>query len=144
MELLERYLRQIKKHLPIKDKEDTIEELRSLILEEFDSKTNGTNDEEVLHDIIKRYGYPIEVAAKYRNSDPMISSTLRPFLYMSLKVISMAIPGGIIVAKIVGFINDATFNFLDLLLELAYAIPSIINTLIMAYGITFIIFILIT
>ncbi len=144
MELLERYLKQIIKYLPFKEKEDTIKELRSLILEEFDNRSNGTNEEEILYDIIKDYGYPVEVAARYRDSSPLISSVLRPFFYMIIKIISTAVPFGIMVATIVDYISDNnSFKLLDLLLEMAYTIPSIINGLIMGYGIVFLIFVLI-
>lgn len=144
MELLERYLGQIKKHLPYKDKEDTIKELRSLILEEFDSRSNGTNEEELIYEIIKEYGYPIEVAARYRDTEPLISGELRPFFYMVLKIITLAVPGVIMLVKIIGFIDvSVTFNLLDLLLEMAYAIPSAINSLLLGYGFVFVIFVLI-
>lgn len=144
MELLERYLNQIKKYLPLKDKEDTIKELRSLILEEFDSRIDDTNKEEILYDIIKEYGYPVEVAARYRNTDPLISSVLRPFFYMALKIISAAVSGGMMIGTIVGYIGDnESFKLIDLLLEMAYAIPSIINALILGYGFVFLIFVLI-
>ena len=144
MELLERYLRQIRKHLPFKDKDDTINELRSLILEEFDSRSNGTNEEELIYEIIKENGYPVEVAARYRGSDPLISNVLRPFFYLVLKIVTMAVPFGIMVGTIVGYFDEEyNLNFLGLLLEMAYAIPSIINALLMSYGIVFIIFVLI-
>lgn len=144
MELLERYLNQIKKHLPLKDREDTIKELRSLILEEFDSRSNDTNKEEILYEIIKEYGYPFEVAARYRNSGPLISSVLRPFFYLVIKIISAAVPFGIMVGTIIGYISEnGSFKLMDLLLEMAYAIPSVINGLIMGYGFVFLIFVLI-
>jgi hypothetical protein len=143
MELLERYLGQIKKHLPIKDREDTLEELRSLLLEELDSKSNGTNDEEILYEIIKNNGYPIEVAARYRNNEPLISSVVRPYFYMGIKIVSAIVPSAILIAKSVGFFNqNDPFTIIDFLLNIAYAIPSIINALIFAYGVVFIIFVL--
>ena len=143
MELLERYLSQIKKHLPLKDREDTLNELRSLLLEELDSKSNGSNNEEILYEIIKNNGYPIEVAARYRNNEPLISNIVRPYFYMVIKIVSAIIPSGIVIAKTVGFVtrNDP-FNLMDFFLNIAYSIPSIIETLIFAYGIVFIIFVL--
>ncbi len=144
MELLERYLRQIRKHLPFRDKEDTINELRSLILEEFDSRSNGTNEEELIYEIIKENGYPVEVAARYRGSDPLISNVLRPFFYYVLKIVTMVVPFGIMVGTIIGYYDDEyDLSYLGLLLEMAYAIPSIINALLMSYGIVFIVFVLI-
>ncbi len=144
MELLERYLNQIKKHLPLKDREDTLNELRSLILEEFDSKSNDSDNEDILYEIIKDYGYPVEVAARYRSSEPIISNVIRPYFYMVLKIISTAIPFGMLLATTIGFMDqNQSFKLLDLLLKMAYSIPSIINALIMGYGFVFISFVLI-
>lgn len=144
MELLERYLNQIKKHLPFKDREDTLNELRSLILEEFDSRADGINDKDIIYEIIKEYGSPIDVAAKYRNTDPLISNEVKPYFLLVIKLISAVVPFGILVGTTVGFINDnQNFKLLDLLLEIAYSIPSMINGLVMGYGFVFIIFVLI-
>ncbi len=144
MELLERYLGQIKKHLPIKDREDTLNELRSLILEELDSKSNGSNNEDILYEIIKSNGYPIEVAARYRSNEPLISSVVRPYFYMGIKIVSVLAPSVILIVRTIGFVNEIdSFNLIDFFLNIAYSIPSIINSLIFAYGVMFIIFILI-
>ena len=143
MELLERYLNQIKKHLPLKDREDTLNELRSLILEEFDSKSIDSNDEDFLYEIIKRNGYPIEVASRYRNNEPLISSVLRPYFYMGIKIASALVPFGILLGTVLEFIDETeSFKVMALLLEMAYSIPSIINSLIFSYGIIFVIFVI--
>lgn len=144
MELLERYLSEVRKHLPIKDRDDTIKELRSLVLEEFDSRSNEINNEDLLYMIIKEYGNPIEVAARYRNTNPLISAEVRPYYYMVLKIVFMAVPFGILVSTIVRFIDDNnSFKLIDLLLEMAYSIPSIINGLMVGFAFISLIFILI-
>ncbi len=56
MELLERYLGQIKKHLPIKDREDTLNELRSLLcygnkLTSLDISNNTAIERLMLHNM---------------------------------------------------------------------------------------------
>jgi len=145
MELLERYLYQIEKYLPKEDKKDTIDELKSFILDQLDSKTAmGENKEDELYKIIKETGSPKEVALRYRGDPPLISREMEPIIFMIFKILAYAIPIGILVGKTFEFIDkDEAFKFFEYLLHLALAIPSMISAFITGVGFVFIIFILI-
>ena len=107
MEVLDRYLYQVGRHLPRKDKEDTLNELRSLILEEFDVKVaKGEAEEKALLDTIKGHGDPYTVAFKYRTDNPLIRRELEFVMWMVIRIIAIVIPLGILIAKTVEFITS--------------------------------------
>lgn len=145
MELLERYLLQIGRYLPKKDREDTLNELRSLLLDQYDSRNNGELEESMLiHNIIQDFGYPKDVALEYRSDQPLVSRELEPLMYLIIKIMSFTLPLSILLANLIGYLSNNDSNtIMDLLLEAAYTIPDILTSYITALGIIFIIFILI-
>jgi hypothetical protein len=57
MDLLERYLRQIERYLPFKERSETTKELRNLILDQLDEAVNnGLDKETTLYNIIVEMG----------------------------------------------------------------------------------------
>lgn len=145
MELLERYLHQVKRYLPKKDREDTLKELRSLILEELDSiQPNKEDEEATIKEIITRLGDPMTVAYQYRDDSPLLSRELEQIMWIVIKIPAIAIPILVIFSKTIGFIfREESFNTMDLLLMWAYTIPSILNIIIVSSGLIFASFILI-
>jgi hypothetical protein len=145
MEVLDRYLYQVGRHLPRKDKEDTLNELRSLILEEFDVKVaKGEAEEKALLDTIKGHGDPYTVAFKYRTDNPLIRRELEFVMWMVIRIIAIVIPLGILIAKTVEFItSNDSFTSLELMLMWAYNIPSLLTILIATSGMVFFVFLLI-
>lgn len=130
MELLERYLHQIKRYLPKKDKEEVTKELHSLLLDNLDRKLEETNDQEqALYDVIKAFGDPIDVAYRYRNEQPLITKELRPIMVIVMQVTAITLPGALLLATLVSYFNQAAnFKVMELLLEFAYALPGIIQS----------------
>lgn len=145
MELLERYLYQVGRHLLKKDKEDTLNELRSLILDQLDEQLlNGTTEEDALTNIITTLGDPRMVAYRYRNINPLISRELEMIMYLIIKSISIVIPSGIMIIKTISFVTqEINFTAMDLFLMWAYAIPSALTALIASIGFVFFIFLII-
>jgi ABC-type proline/glycine betaine transport system permease subunit len=145
MELLEKYLYQVGRHLLKKDKEDTLNELKSLILDQLDEKLEqGVSEDEALTEIITTIGEPRMVAYRYRNINPLISRELEMIMYTIIKSIAIAIPIGIMVAKTVEFVTQETnFTAMDLFLNWAYSIPSVLTAVITSIGVVFFIFLMI-
>lgn len=140
MELLERYLNQVEHYLLRKDRKDTIDELKSLILEELDVRLEkGENEDEALKEIIKGFGDPKTVALRYRNDQPLIPRHMEPLMYLIIKVLSITIPLTLLLATTIEFFNrPEPYNFMDIILNMVFEIPSIINALVAAIGFVFI------
>ncbi len=142
MKLLERYLLQIERYLPRKDKAEVSDELRSLFLDQLeDYDDTDQTKEDRLKDMIIEFGSPLQVAMKYRNDKPIILRELEPFLFMVFKIISISVPSALLFVTALGVYSDnidVSTGFL--VLELLKAIPSIFMALVTALGIVFLIF----
>lgn len=145
MELLDRYLLQVQRYLPLKDREDTIKELKGLLLEDYDNRIeNGENNEDALYNLLKDFGDPKEVALKYRNDAPIISREMEPFLYLVLKIVIITAPAGILLARLIDFASsNETFNLMKILLEVFYSMPAMVEGAIFGAGFVFIMFFLV-
>lgn len=145
MELLNRYLYQIEKYLPRKDQDDTIKELRNLLLEDLDSRIkNGEKEKDALYNLIKEFGSPKEVALKYRNDEAIISREMEPLLYMILKIIAVTIPAAILLSSTISFISsESSFSLIDTIINMFATIPSMINGLLGGIGFVFVAFVII-
>lgn len=142
MNLLERYLKQIERYLPFKERKETIKELRNLILDQVDGLVQeGLSQEKAIFNIIVEMGEPRDVAAKYFDSRPIISKEMEPVLEMVLKIVSITLPLVVIFAQSIEFVfSSSSVNIMDVLLHIAYSIPSALYSLLVAYGFIFIIF----
>lgn len=144
MELLERYLYQLEKYLPFKERKEIILELRSNILDQVEQLVNtGLNEEAALKSVLETMKSPKEVAKNYISNDYLIKPELRNLYGLLLKIVILASALGILVAKIVEFItSNHTFN--DILMTFLETIASLFSVGVSAFGTVTIIFILIS
>lgn len=86
MDLLERYLADVRRNLPAREADDIVAELRDLLLaraEEQEEKTGSVDWTAVLQD----FGHPLVIAARYRKQQWLIGPELYPFYVHFLKMI---------------------------------------------------------
>lgn len=86
MDLLERYLAEVRRNLPSRDADDIVAELRDELLaraEEQEEKTGAVAWEALLRD----FGHPLVIAARYRKHQWLIGPELYPFYLHFLKII---------------------------------------------------------
>lgn len=86
MDLLERYLAEVRRNLPARDADDIVAELRDLLLaraEEQEGETGTVAWDAILRD----FGHPLVIAARYRKQQWLIGPELYPFYLHFLKVI---------------------------------------------------------
>lgn len=96
MELLENYLAAVRRNLPAKEAGDITAELRDVLLakaEEQEERTGSIDWTQLLRD----FGHPVAVAARYRNQRWLIGPELYPFYLHFLRIIV-----GIVLAVLVG------------------------------------------
>lgn len=143
MDLLERYLYQVRKFLPIKERNDVIKELRSLILDQLEAYPES-DQEYKLNEILIEMGTPRDTARKYREDRPLLSREMEPVIEFIIKIMVITFPLVFLFAQLIGFLtaNDS-YTTMDLLLHLVYQIPTIISALLSAIGIVFLIFVLV-
>ena len=116
MKLLEKYLYQVGRHLPKSDREDTINELQSIILDQLDEKISaGSSEEDALTSIITELGDPRSVAFRYRNMHPLMKRELEQIMWTVIKIPAIAVPLVLLIVRTVDFITNTTdFTIMDL------------------------------
>ncbi|MBI5953373.1 MAG: hypothetical protein HY865_17090 [Chloroflexi bacterium] len=95
MNLIDRYVREVGKHLPfVRGRKDIEKELRSTLedmLEDRTQKTGRTADEAIELELLKEYGEPGKVAATYNPQPYLIGPRMFPFFLMVLKIVTTVI-----------------------------------------------------
>jgi hypothetical protein len=90
MELLDRYLQAVRKHLPWRRQDDIIAELRANLeaqLEDKESELGRPLTKEEAEEWLKQIGSPIQVAARYQRQQYLIGPMLFPTYSYILKLV---------------------------------------------------------
>jgi hypothetical protein len=108
MNLIDRYLREVKLGLPKAQQDDIIKELSDDLYSQIEDKEAGlgrplTEDEQVA--LLKKYGHPMILASRYRRRQHLIGPTLLPIY---LKVLKVALGIGLLVFVVAGIATAAS------------------------------------
>jgi hypothetical protein len=90
MKYIELYVKAVGRKLPQSMREDIEAELKSTLMDMLDDRAKADNrivDEELEQELLKEYGSPDEVAAKYLPEQQLISPKLYPIFWMILKIV---------------------------------------------------------
>ena len=89
MELINRYIAEVGRHLPVKSRLDLEKEIRSLLedtLEDRSRKAGRPVDEEMIVEVLKEFGSPEKMAASYLPERYLIGPRLFPLFLMVVKI----------------------------------------------------------
>jgi hypothetical protein len=111
MDLVDRYVYAVKRHLPSAQQDDIVNELTDDILSQIRDKEEElgrTLNEAEQETVLKHYGHPYLLAARYRPQQYLIGPTLFPFYLPAMKI-ALAVAFGIqvIVAFSIGLAERA-------------------------------------
>jgi hypothetical protein len=102
---MDRYLNDIGRRLPARQRADILSELRSSLQDALDDRTNGRPTEEDVAELLKEFGRPQEVVARYApSSQYLIGPELYPSFKMSVTLTLAAVLLGLTVAFVMGFV----------------------------------------
>jgi hypothetical protein len=111
MDLVDRYVYAVKRHLPAAQQEDIVNELTDDILSQIKDKEEELGrplDEGEQEAILKHYGHPYLLASRYRPQQYLIGPTLFPFYLPALKIaMALAFALQVIVAFSIGLAQRA-------------------------------------
>ena len=129
MELLDRYLQAVKKHLPSRRQDDIIAELRANMesqLEDKEAELGRPLTATEAGDWLKQMGAPMMVAARYQPQQYLIGPAIFPiYLYVLHRVIVLAV---IVYSAVVAVVIPLTAPSGAALLASALRIPGILIT----------------
>jgi hypothetical protein len=90
MELIDRYVNAVGKHLPRKSRTDIESEIRSTLedmLADRSEKTGQPVDEVMVKDLLREYGAPEKVAATYQPERSLIGARLFPLFWLVVQIV---------------------------------------------------------
>lgn len=96
MNLIDKYIAEIGKHLPRRNRSDIEAEIRSTLEDMLDERTQvrgakGPADEATVMALLKEYGSPREVAATYKTHQYLIGPRLFPIFEMVLRIVLIVV-----------------------------------------------------
>jgi hypothetical protein len=90
MELLDRYVTAVGKHLPRKTRADIEAEIRSTLQDMLDDHSRETGrpvDEAMVKDVLVEYGAPEKVAATYQTQSYLIGPRMYPIFWLVIRIV---------------------------------------------------------
>jgi hypothetical protein len=90
MDLLERYINEVGKHLPAKTRADIQVEIRSTLQDMIEDRSQEAGrpvDDELTSQVLREYGAPAKVAAAYKPRQYLVGPRLFPIFELVLKIV---------------------------------------------------------
>jgi len=136
MNLIDRYVTEVGKYLPRKNRLDIEAELRSTLedmLEDRGRQTGRPADESLATELLQEYGAPRKVAATYQTHPYLVGPRMFPMYTLVLKIALFAVTLGLTIATLVSLLG-ASMAVPELLKALGEFALSLVSALIAAFG----------
>ena len=126
MNLIDRYIHEVGRHIPRRKRGDILEELRSLLVDTLEDHFGEDPSESQIEQLLKEFGRPRDVAASYYpQSQYLVGPTLYPLFRMVAGIVVAAVLGAQVIAWGVGiFIAGETFSVLEMISSLVNSVPN--------------------
>jgi len=135
MELIERYLQEVGRHLPANKRADILSELRSSLNDSLEAHTDRQPSEEAVLPILREMGAPREVAASYYpEGQYLIGPELFPLFQLIVGIVLAATVSGQLIAAIVSLTVSHRPDFLTLL-QILNSIPAALGSVVLVFAI---------
>lgn len=120
-ELVERYIHQVGRHLPQKERAEIEAELRSQIQDQLEDRYGPSPTQADVAAVLKELGDPRRIAASYGGEQYLIGPDLYPIMMMVLRRGWVLVPPiAVFVRVFAALLGDETGNLVELLLESAF------------------------
>ncbi|MFO7681697.1 MAG: hypothetical protein R6X34_16765 [Chloroflexota bacterium] len=136
-EMIDRYVNEVGQHLPRKTRADIEMELRSLLLDTVEERSDGNPTPKIAAEVLREFGHPEAIAAQYHADEYLIG----PKLFPTYKVIVM------ITLTVIGVLHLIGLGFMlwqsagaDLIDEVLSFIFSFVRTAVINAGIVTLVF----
>src|SRR5574342_403136 len=104
MNLIDKYIAEVGKHLPRRQRADIEAEIRSTLEDMLEERKQDKDpaDEVAVMELLKEYGSPREVAAKYKTHQYLIGPRLFPLFEMVIRIVFAVVAGASLIGLGVG------------------------------------------
>ena len=110
MSLIDKYIAEVGKHLPHKNRADIEAEIRSTLEDMLDERTQGKSpaEEAIILELLKEYGSPREVAATYKTHQYLIGPRLFSTFELVLRIVLVVVVGASLIGLAVSLIKSGS------------------------------------
>ena len=138
MNLIDKYIAEVGKHLPRKNRADIEAEIRSTLEDMLDermqaSEAKGPADDETVMALLKEYGAPRDVAATYNPHPYLIGPRMFPMFEMVLRIVFAVVVGASLLGLGVG-LSKTGFTGQAFVSSLGEWFTGLLSGLIAAFG----------
>lgn len=135
MELIERYLHETGKHLPDKNREDILAEIRSHLEDTLDERTGGKPTDEDVVALLKETGSPQKIAASYApQGQYVVGPALFPLWRMVTGIAIAATLGAQLLAGgIAVWVDNDASSVMEMLAGLFNSIPMTVGWVVIVF-----------
>lgn len=135
MSLIDRYIQEVGRHLPRKNRADIKAELRSSIVDNLEDRYSSDPAESDVGDFLRELGKPREVAASYfPEGQYLIGPSLYPLFRMIAWIVLVAVMGAQILAWGIGMlVAGESFSVLEFFGSLLISIPVSLGWLVITF-----------
>jgi hypothetical protein len=137
MNLIDRYITEVGKHLPRRNRADIEAEIRSTLEDMLDERKQGEGpaDEAIVMQLLKEYGSPREVAATYQNYQHqyLVGPRLFPIFERVVRIVLAIVIGASLIGLGVG-LAETTFTGPEFVSTLGEWAGGLFSGLIAAFG----------
>ncbi len=135
MELLNAYLEEIRHRLPLKNRADIIEEIRSALMDMIEERAPGGDpDEATVKAVLMEYGAPRKVARQYASHQSLIGPEIFPVYLQVLKIVLIVVAALNVVGLLVSIANGSVGES-GLFITTFETIGGLFSSLFTAFGI---------
>ena len=137
MNLIDRYLHEVSRYLPGKNREDILAEIRSHLTDTLEARVQGEPNEEDVSSLLKETGSPRKLAASYPGGEEyLVGPELYPFFRMVTGIVLAAVLGAQLLAVGVGlWMGEETFDFWEVFGQLVMSVPVSIGWVVIVFRI---------
>jgi hypothetical protein len=135
--LIDRYLTTVSDILPVKQRKDTVTEIRSLIQDALDdrAKTEGrAPDDAMMADVLKQFGPPEKIVAPYLPDRYLIGPNLFPTFLLVIRIALPIIAVLSLVGFWVGYTRIVSVTGAELFTDIFKSLGTALSTVVQAFG----------
>lgn len=122
-ELIERYVHQVGRYVPSKDRLEIETELRSLIQDQLDDRYGGSPTDAEVTSVLIELGSPHQMAASYRTEQYLIGPDLYPYMMMGLRRGWLYIPAIVIFLNIFrALVSSQSETFINVMAAMLFTV----------------------
>ncbi len=137
MELIERYVYQVGRRLPSKNRADIVSELRSSLEDQLDARADSEPSEAQVIELLNEMGSPESVAASYfPEGQYLVGPTLYPLFRMIVGIVLAAVIGAQLIAVAAAVVfSQESINAVRTLLGILLSVPAVIGWLVIVFAV---------